>query len=633
MPRPRLNSPFARARARAVPASSGGPIGDGNAATPDRLAVLVGAATPRETCTGPRWRALGVEDLPATPQRWAEITVLADSLAELRGVLPWLERAGRAEVVTLALAATDRVDGLRPPTVVGLRSVLSAHLTRSGAGPGQVSLRVQLGKPTRAISVARAALAGPAAFRPSPAAGLRLRVTHWEASWWAAGDPTAAELTTAEGADPAAFDVLVETGRDDAREPRSDAGPVRLRIDEAGLVPPVDTAVCSPRGFGPAGESVGRLHRATGAWRIEANDLVVVETDARTGLTENHIASLRALRGVRLEADNALDAGVGRLLAQLCCAGVPTGTRALPPALADALGAELTGRLTALRPETLADPIERESWSVGTRRLALHRFAARRSWSEFGRRHGLPTVPAPSVSVILATRREQFVAFALAQIARQDWPDLELVLVLHGLSPETPTIRAALDGFDRPVTALPIDAGVVFGAALNEGLRQAGGRLITKMDDDDWYGPHHITDLVQAHEHSGAALVGSSGYHVYLAGSDRTVRWTTRPTEAPATWLHGGTMLVAAEDLRSLGGWRAVPLGEDAHLLQMVRAGGGGIYGIHDLGFTYFRGSDHTWSPGEGDGRWLAGGSTRWDGFVPPPQVDPLPHPGLGPGT
>ena len=153
-----------------------------------------------------------------------------------------------------------------------------------------------------------------------------------------------------------------------------------------------------------------------------------------------------------------------------------------------------------------------------------------------------------------------------------------------------------------------------------------GGALVTKMDDDDWYGRHHLTDLVLAHLHSRATVVGLAGYSVFLSDEDKTVR-VTRRTEGPTHFLHGGTMLLATDTLRSLGGWRSVPRFVDYHLRQDVETAGGRLYGMHDLGFLYFRGHDHTWTPEVGPGHWLDRGHTERMGFVPPPAVDPLAHP------
>jgi hypothetical protein len=149
------------------------------------------------------------------------------------------------------------------------------------------------------------------------------------------------------------------------------------------------------------------------------------------------------------------------------------------------------------------------------------------------------------------------------------------------------------------------------------------------MDDDDWYGPHHLSDLVLARAYSGATVVGLTGYHVYLSGSATTIRWTAPATEAPAKWLAGGTMLLGLDDVRGIGGWRATPSAVDWHLLAAVRATGGWLYATHDMGFLYYRGDDHTWTPAgnRGDEVWLQRDPAPRSGFHPPPQLDPLTHP------
>jgi glycosyltransferase involved in cell wall biosynthesis len=268
---------------------------------------------------------------------------------------------------------------------------------------------------------------------------------------------------------------------------------------------------------------------------------------------------------------------------------------------------------------------------VTTRRLALSRFAPEAYWGELGRRYGRPCVAPPSISVLVPTRRADFLPFVLAQIERQDWPDFETVLVLHGLCADDPSVQKAVAGFCRPLVVVEVPGETVFGAALNAGIARCSGRLLTKMDDDDWYGPHHLTDLVLARAYSGATVVGLTGYSVYLHGSDTTIRWTTPPTEAPAGWLAGGTMLLGLEDVRELGGWRATPSAVDWHLLASVRAAGGWLYATHDLGFLYYRGHDHTWSPAgdRGDAVWLERDPAPRAGFHPPPQLDPLTHPRL----
>jgi hypothetical protein len=537
-------------------------------------------------------------------QRWDEVEVHAPSLAALRQALPWLGLAGRTRRLVVRVAATDRPELLRVPAAVGRRVPTTAELSRAEIG---LHIGVELAKHTEVAMIARAVLdAGLPAF--SRTAGLRVGLTGPEALVWAVGDPTVgAALGPVDPALPAAHDVLVgsNTLHVDPRVPRVSGG-----------VPPVDTVLCAPRGFSAAGPEVALLDRdGTLRWADAERRI-----ESWTGLTENDIAALRAVRAVRVA--DGLDP---RVVAQLCCAGIPVCAK--DPGLDAALGLELTARLRTLDPDALADPIDRESWSIDTRRLALARFAPAARWAATAAALGVPTRPKPTVSVLVATRRTALLPFALAQIARQDWADLQVVLVLHGPTAADPVVADATVGFPRPLQIVEVGADVVFGRALNIGLDHCAGDLVTKFDDDDWYGPAHVTDLVQAHEHSGALLVGCGGYYVYLAGPDVTIRWTHVPTEAATTWVHGGTILLERAALRALGGFAAVPVGEDAALLTAVRTAGGAIYGIHDLGFCYFRGRDHTWIPAEGDTRWMDTDAVKLPGFAPPPQLDPMPHP------
>jgi hypothetical protein len=123
-------------------------------------------------------------------------------------------------------------------------------------------------------------------------------------------------------------------------------------------------------------------------------------------------------------------------------------------------------------------------------------------------------------------------------------------------------------------------ADAIFGDVLNAGLAAAGGELVVKMDDDDWYGPDFLLDLLLARHYSGAEVVGTTAEFVYLTASNRTVR-RNKPTEVAARSVAGGTMLLGRDHLRSLGGFRRVRRFVDASLLSAVHATGGTVYRAH----------------------------------------------------
>jgi Glycosyl transferase family 2 len=624
----------ASATAKAIPAPTRGAADP----TANRLLVLVSVAEAEaRALTGidrPGWTTTRAGQLRGEDGRkqWAEVAVVAGSLAELRRILPWLVRAGQAGRVTFAAVHTDRPQAVAIPTSL-LRNEITAVAVRrptDGTG-GPLVVTLDVAEPIAVQALGRVVLRAPrAAGGVVPAAGLRLGLTSADALVWAAGDSAAllvgAKTKIRHPVEGILVDLLIGPDLD---EPNEDIP--HLYLDEGLRLPPVDTVVVSPSGFEREPSAVvGRLtlDQEAGSFVITTPG-VSVRGEVRVGMTENHIAALRELRGVQVT--HAADAdrwGLARLLSQLACAGVPTAAPGLPAEVADALGPVLTAQL-ACEAADWADTIAREDWSVTTRRAALSRFAAATFWAAEASRLGRPTTPAPSVSALLTTRRAANLPFALAQLARQDWPELETVLVLHGLSRDTPGVAEALAGFDRPVTVVEVDAAVLFGVALDRGLRHCTGRLVTKIDDDDWYGPHHVTDQVQAHAYSGATMIGTSGFFAYLHNSDVTIRWTNMPPQRRVKFVHGGTILMSRDDMLAFGGWKATARGVDAHMIKMIQASGAPMYSIHDLGFLYYRGQDHTWMPEQGDQRWLAKDPVQWPGFHPPPQLHPLPHPAL----
>ena len=265
--------------------------------------------------------------------------------------------------------------------------------------------------------------------------------------------------------------------------------------------------------------------------------------------------------------------------------------------VAGLLGERLFALLTDPRIET-ASEAEREALSVEMRREALRTHSLRARARQVCEAASVNMGPLPLVSVLLATRRPDRVAAAVASVAAQTYPRIELVLAAHGDGFDRARLEAlaANSGTDARVLAVP--AGPVLGEVLNEALEHSRGELVTKFDDDDFYGPEHIWDLVLAHEYSRASLVGKAAEYVYLEGADRTLRRYRGGAErfGSKLTLAGGAMIIARSDLDAVVRWQPVPSGVDRALMQDVVAGGGRLYRTHGRGYLLVRHArGHTW--------------------------------------
>lgn len=364
----------------------------------------------------------------------------------------------------------------------------------------------------------------------------------------------------------------------------------------------LDARAVNPRGrtadYTGARRSLSRLEMSEHRWWITQPDGLPV-TDGRLDvptLEERQLTALRPLDTVSCDPPGQRPLIEATLILQLAAAGPVLHVPHLPDALRDLLHPELREILKAAPPHALADPLAWESRSVRQRRAALRHHATCFALTPL--LPGADRLPhLPTVSVLLATMRTDHLPAALEMLDAQSYPELEVVLGLHGCE-LTPALRERLSRYRYPVEVTEIPTGMNLGEVLGQVTRRARGSLVTKVDDDDMYGPEHIWDLVLAYAYSGATVVGKGAEFVRLDELDVTVRRSTMTSEDYSTVVAGGTMLAARGELEALGGWRPVPRRVDRALLDRVLQQGGSIYRTHPLGFVYRRhGAGHTWDP------------------------------------
>jgi hypothetical protein len=314
-----------------------------------------------------------------------------------------------------------------------------------------------------------------------------------------------------------------------------------------------------------------------------------------------------------------------RLVLSLLGRGIPVvvaeGT-GMPDELAGLVEAVPRERLLATASGWGEDLDVRERRSVQLRRTVLRQHTHRARLETVLGHLGIPRRRPERISVLLATRRPGRLEDAAAQVAAQDHPDVELVAALHGdgFDDDAETRLAALH--PGPTRVVRVEGAAPLGDVLNAALDEATGTLIAKMDDDDLYGPGHLSDLVVALDYSGADVVGRWSNETHLVEADVTIAQDLDRQERWAHHLPGATMLVRGDVLRAVR-FRRVPRHVDTHLLRGIHAAGGSAYATHRFGFIRRRHEDHTYDPG--DARFDAAAADE----EPRPDRGARPRPGL----
>ncbi|MEU1876536.1 glycosyltransferase [Streptosporangium sp. NPDC020072] len=528
---------------------------------------------------------------PVPAHRWRSLTELRvhrpakDAWAvEARFAKP--TPAGRTLAATARAFGGHGMDAVAAP-VAGL------------AGPGAAHWRP--GDP----NAAPAEVTGPVPERFGAAgADLVLRVTDEEPpSWEGAGTPIdrpAAALMSWERLGRPGGAGILRSGLGDLSEPRT--------------IPPVDDRSVNPTGFVTV-PSLGMadLSVESGRWAITCEGRTLTVLGASGCVTDVDVTRIRQVRGVRVDWRRGHSGPVAalRVVTGLAAAGVPLVCETVPP-WAGALGRDLAELVTSADETALADDLTREEYSVRLRRRALRVHGVRARWEQLG----APAAPVPLVSVLLATRRPEMVRFAFEQLSRQRGAEFEVILALHGIPAGHPDVAEATASFDRPLTVFEADRASVFGTVLNEAAARASGAFLLKMDDDDWYGPDFVSDLLLAHSYSGAEVVGMVPEFVYLASIGVTVH-REQVTEQITNFIAGGTILTERSAFHAVGGFRPLPGTIDAQFQHAVQGAGGRIYRTQGLGYVLRRGNaaGHTWR--EPIGTFLRRNKRQWRGFRP----------------
>jgi spore maturation protein CgeB len=215
-----------------------------------------------------------------------------------------------------------------------------------------------------------------------------------------------------------------------------------------------------------------------------------------------------------------------------------------------------------------------------------------------------PAITEVSVSAVVPTMRPERLLNVMAFIGRQLHTDLELILVTHGFEAGASDVKRLAEryGVDR-YSVVAADSTLTLGACMNRGIAAAGGRYVAKMDDDNWYGSHYVSDLVRAFSWTDAQVVGKWAHYVHMLASNATLLRFSGAEHRYVELVQGGTIMAPRSVMLELA-MEDLPRRVDTTFLEKVRLHGGKVYSADRFNFISIRSPSidgHTWSISDED--------------------------------
>lgn len=205
----------------------------------------------------------------------------------------------------------------------------------------------------------------------------------------------------------------------------------------------------------------------------------------------------------------------------------------------------------------------------------------------------------PSVTAIVSTNRPHQLEHVLRSVASQQGLDVQLALLTHGFTADEQLVARLVDELGlQDVVRLTADASTPLGTCLNQLVDAADGDVVAKMDDDDLYGEHYLSDQLYAMTYSGAGVVGKQAHYMHLEASGATVLRFAEREHRYTSFVMGPT-IVADRAIARSHPFAAVGRGEDTQFLNDVVASGESIYSADRFNFVQVRKATpgtHTWT-------------------------------------
>lgn len=202
------------------------------------------------------------------------------------------------------------------------------------------------------------------------------------------------------------------------------------------------------------------------------------------------------------------------------------------------------------------------------------------------------------ISLVTCTNRPEMIDNIFNNYGRQIYKKKELIIILNRNDMQLNVWKQKAKKYSNvSLFHLPNES---LGTCYNFAFAKAKYGYITKFDDDDYYAPCYLLEIMKAFKLTNADIVGKSKFYAYFQKKKLLAVSKNGHEHSMVSWVAGPTITIKKEVFKKVK-WADLTGGGDRIFLLECCKHGFKIYSTSKRNFAYVRrnSKNHTWSVSE----------------------------------
>ncbi|NLV88496.1 MAG: glycosyltransferase, partial [Tissierellia bacterium] len=154
-----------------------------------------------------------------------------------------------------------------------------------------------------------------------------------------------------------------------------------------------------------------------------------------------------------------------------------------------------------------------------------------------------PNIQNEGVSIITCTKRPNSLKNIISNYLSQTYPVKELIIIINKDSIDLELWKEVLKKH-KDIMVYKLSEKKSLGECLNFAIEMSNHPYISKFDDDDYYGPNYLLDMMNGFKYTEADVIGKYSTYAYLESSKSLVIRYPNVEHQYATFVAGSTLTI-----------------------------------------------------------------------------------------